>query len=57
VNLREWHGPRFEPAVKNFRDSSQHTLALFGWNGDVIDEFSVKISDFTAPRELLELLD
>jgi hypothetical protein len=57
VKLGERHGARLEPAIEDFGNSSENSLALLRGNGNVIDAFSVEISNFSTSRELLEFLN
>lgn len=45
VALGKWHGSTFKPAVKDFGDPSQDTLALLRGDGDFINIFLVEVSD------------
>lgn len=57
VTLGEGHSARFEPAVKDFRDSLEHAFSLLGWNLNVVDELTVKVGDALDSGKFLELLD
>jgi len=48
VHLTVGHGTRFEPAVEDFVDALQHTLALLARDLDVIDEFAVDVGDLAS---------
>lgn len=41
---------RLEPAIKDFVDALQYTLAFLRGYGDVIDGFSMKVGDIRPPR-------
>jgi len=45
MTLSKWHSSRFEPAVENFRNSLKLPFTLFRRNSNLINEFSVNISD------------
>ncbi|KAH3688378.1 hypothetical protein WICPIJ_000646 [Wickerhamomyces pijperi] len=51
------HGTRFEPTIKHFFDTSQDTLTLTRWDGDVIDLVSVDVGDVFSARKLLQFVD
>ena len=46
MNLSEWHGARFEPTVKDFRNAPHGAVArrVVGvWPCEIIDEWTMKV--------------
>ena len=52
MDLRIWHSTTFEPAVKDFLDSSEFSLPLLAFNGQMVDVLSVQICDFHSSQLL-----
>jgi len=45
VELRIWHGARFEPAIEDFVHAAEHSFSLLGWDLKVVDEVTVDVRD------------
>jgi hypothetical protein len=56
MNLSKGHGATFEPTVEDFLNATQFSLSLFALNREVVDAFSMQVSD-SCSCELLELFD
>ena len=61
---REWvvalsirHGTTLEPTVEDLWNSSEKAFVRPRWNGDLVNVFSVQVSERTTSRQLLELSD
>ena len=54
--LSERHGATFKPAVKDFRNSLEHTSTFFGRNLNVVNILSMDISQLSTAREAFKLL-
>ena len=55
MTLSEGHGATLEPAVKDLRDSLEHSTSFFGGDLDIVDVLSVDVSKGSTAGEPLKL--